>query len=271
MVGELKFRVSSGLKSIIGKDLITDEFIAVFELVKNSYDAYAQKVVITIEEDRLIIADDGKGMSLEDIKDKWLFVAYSAKKDKTEDKNHSYRDEIIERKHYAGSKGVGRFSSDRLGELLDVYTKTQKARSFEHIAVDWSDFEKDQKDDFGLVSVKHSRTTELPTVIPNNAGSGTILEIKKLSKNWSRDDLLKLRHSLEKLINPFSGKDDFSVEIVCDNEKEEDENGFHKKGILKGEKYLPRFRVNGLIKNAIQDILELKTSKITLRLEGDKE
>ena len=34
---ETKFRVSSALKTIIGKELITDDFIAVFELVKNSF------------------------------------------------------------------------------------------------------------------------------------------------------------------------------------------------------------------------------------------
>ena len=37
------FRISSGLKSIIGRELITDDFIAVFELVKNSFDAGAQE------------------------------------------------------------------------------------------------------------------------------------------------------------------------------------------------------------------------------------
>ena len=38
---ELYFRVSSGLKRIIGRDLITNEFVAIFELVKNSFDAGA--------------------------------------------------------------------------------------------------------------------------------------------------------------------------------------------------------------------------------------
>ncbi|MFT7012046.1 MAG: hypothetical protein ACJAWR_002070, partial [Flavobacteriales bacterium] len=30
----LQFKISSALKNIIGRDLITDDFIAVFELVK---------------------------------------------------------------------------------------------------------------------------------------------------------------------------------------------------------------------------------------------
>ena len=43
----LNFKVSAGLKSILGQDLITDDYVAVLELVKNSYDAGAKKVVIT--------------------------------------------------------------------------------------------------------------------------------------------------------------------------------------------------------------------------------
>ena len=43
---ELKFKVSSGLKNILGRDLITSDNIAILELVKNSYDAHATKVDI---------------------------------------------------------------------------------------------------------------------------------------------------------------------------------------------------------------------------------
>lgn len=71
----LQFRVSTALKSIIGKDLINDKYIAVFELVKNAYDAGAKRVDIIFENvntlnSKLIIKDDGKGMDLPDIRDK---------------------------------------------------------------------------------------------------------------------------------------------------------------------------------------------------------
>ena len=46
MSEKLNFRVSAGLKNIIGKELINDKFIAIFELVKNSYDAGASRVDI---------------------------------------------------------------------------------------------------------------------------------------------------------------------------------------------------------------------------------
>ena len=43
----MKFKTSSGIKSIVGKDLITDRYVAIFELVKNSYDARATEVIVS--------------------------------------------------------------------------------------------------------------------------------------------------------------------------------------------------------------------------------
>ncbi|NIJ45609.1 signal transduction histidine kinase [Wenyingzhuangia heitensis] len=272
MGDELEFKISTGLKDIIGKDLITDEFIAVFELVKNSYDAFAKNVIIIIEDDKLIISDDGKGMSLDDLKNKWLFVAYSAKKDNSEDinsldKNESYRDIIQERKHYAGAKGIGRFSSDRLGKLLTIKTKNNYSTNLEELKIDWSRFEKNQKNTFETVKVNHSTITNNGVKFPENSNSGTILEISNLYNVWDRTRILALKHSLEKLINPFSDNNDFNIEIICNRELDNDKNGFYKSGRdKKGKKYFDRDKVNGLIKNAILDILELKTSQITFKI-----
>lgn len=65
--GKLKFDVKTGMKNIIGRDLITDDFIAIYELVKNSYDAYADYVKISFTKNEIIISDNGKGMSKDDL------------------------------------------------------------------------------------------------------------------------------------------------------------------------------------------------------------
>jgi len=49
MENQLQFKISAALKDIIGRDLINDDFIAVFELVKNSYDAHASNVDIIFD------------------------------------------------------------------------------------------------------------------------------------------------------------------------------------------------------------------------------
>ena len=81
MKDNLQFRVSAELKNILGRDLITSPDIAILELVKNSYDAHASKVEITFDDDYLSIADNGKGMSKDDLINKWLFVQDKEVKD----------------------------------------------------------------------------------------------------------------------------------------------------------------------------------------------
>lgn len=259
-----KFRVSSALKNIIGKELITDDFIAVFELVKNSFDAHAPQVDIFFEDiygddARLVIWDDGKGMDKEDIVNKWLFVAYSAKKEGVED----YRDKIKMSRVHAGAKGIGRFSCDRLGSNLTVYTK-RKGREIKinKLVIDWADFEQDSQKEFIDIDVKHSYVKEVPY---ENFEHGTILEITGLREKWDRDKLLKLRHSLEKLINPNqeNDPDGFSICLNVEDELEGDKKEKAKGGT--------RGIVNGKIENRIFENLEIKTTKIEVVVSGDGE
>jgi len=266
MSDELEFRVSSGLKDIIGRDLITDDFIAVFELVKNSYDAHAKNVVITIEDDKIIIADNGKGMSLNDLKEKWLFVAYSAKKDGTEDeiddedKNESYRDIIQEKRHYAGAKGIGRFSSDRLGRFLTISTQKEDSKQIEQIIVDWKKFEKNPKDLFQKIKVNHQSIKQSEPSFPNKSKHGTRLEISSLFEKWNRPRLKNLKHSLEKLINPFSEVNDFTIDIICKREHDEDNIKDKEDNFI----HIERDRINGPVKNSILQLLKIKTTQISV-------
>lgn len=263
---KLQFKISSALKDLVGKDLITSDKVAIFELVKNSYDAFAKNVVITFAEDKITISDNGKGMSFDDLRDKWLFLGFSAKKDGTEDvsisKQQSYRDKI--KRYYAGAKGVGRFSCDRLGRFVKITTKTYNSALAEQITVDWSKFEVDQRIEFEDIDVEHISSQEIP-VFPEQMNHGTIIEITSLHDEeapWTRSHILDLKRSLEKLINPFSETNDFIIEIVCDRELVEDQ-----KQIGEGKAY-DRNIVNGPLKNSITSILKLKTTQIDVRIEN---
>jgi C4-dicarboxylate-specific signal transduction histidine kinase len=274
-MNELYFSIKTGLKDIIGKDLITDDNIAIFELVKNSYDARANNVIITFDENKIIIEDDGKGMSYSDLQTKWLAVAYSAKNDGTEDmdetidnaKRESYRDKINVRKYYAGAKGIGRFSCDRLGGKL-ILTTQKKGNPIEQLTIQWNEFEKDQKEDFEKVRVPHETLESYHLRFPNNSNHGTILEIERAS-NWERDKIKNLKHSLEKLINPFSETIDFNIEIVCEREKEEDNAVKKDKEGNNITKYIERDKINGKVNNSILDILKLKTTQINVSVQNN--
>lgn len=259
---QLQFKVSSALKDLVGKDLIVNDNVAIFELVKNAYDAYATKVEIEFLEDKITISDNGKGMTLEDLRDKWLFVGFSAKKDGTEDgeKQKSYRDTI--KRHYAGAKGIGRFSCDRLGKDLILRTRSNASGILETIHVDWTNFEVDQHKEFENINIEHYSDNNGSVVFPENKHTGTILEITRLNDEklpWTRRRLLELKHSLEKLINPFAETNDFSIEISCPRELSEDKRNIQEK---KHEREI----VNGILNNSITSILDIKTTQIDVRL-----
>ena len=262
---ELQFRISSALKDLVGKDLITSDNVAIFELVKNSYDAYASKVVITFADDKITIADNGKGMTLEEIRDKWLFVGYSEKKDGAEEKERqqSYRDKI--KRYYAGAKGIGRFSCDRLGRFMTMTTCSKDSNIVERIIVDWEKFEKDQKIEFANVKVGHE-VVNVPISFPLQENHGTIIEITGLHDEetpWTRKHILELKRSLEKLINPISETNDFAIEIICEREREDDQ-----RNIESGKGY-DRNIVNGILQNSITNIIKLKTTQIDVRVDHD--
>lgn len=263
MPDNLHFKISSALKNIIGKDLITDDFIAMFELVKNSYDAHASKVEIYFENiytesPTIIIIDNGKGMDYNDIVNKWLFVAYSAKNDGTEDKNYDYRNRISVKRAFAGAKGIGRFSCDRLGRILKLTTrKHSKNSKIEFLQTDWGLFESDSKSEFVDISVLHSTVQKTKFELEH----GTILEISELRSDWNRAKILKLKDSLSRLITPIKNektKKPFTITIYCEEEASDDDN--YKNDYEK---------VNGEVKNFIFEALELKTTRITSSISED--
>lgn len=251
----LQFRISAALKNIIGSDLISDDYIAIFELVKNSYDAHASRVEILFEQintpnARILIKDNGKGMNYDDLINKWLFVAYSAKKEGTEEDGYDYRDRIKVKRAYAGAKGIGRFSCDRLGGTLYLETiKDEQGAKVETLLTEWDKFEGNIKEEFVDISVLHD------TIKTSNYSQkhGTVLEITNLKSDWNRQNFLELKAALAKLINPNTQpqEDQFEIELIVPNEIEEDK---------KQSQYLDK--VNGKIQNLIFDTLELKTTKI---------
>ena len=254
MKDNLQFRVSAELKNILGRDLITSPDIAILELVKNSYDAHASKVEITFDYNYLCIADNGKGMSKDDLINKWLFVAYSAKSDGTEDK--SYRSKF--KRHYAGAKGIGRMSCDRLARNLTLTTRSAEENKTEILNVDWSVFEIDKQTEFDTIKIPHETVDSIPE-FPLGSPTGTKLEFTGLHFPWGRTDIHRLKKSLEKMINPFSGTDDdFQIEIIAPEMIAEDK-----------EATSPHEVINGVIKNSIADILKLKTTQIESRIQNE--
>lgn len=247
------FKTHTLLKNLIGKDLINDDNIAITELVKNSYDANSSSVLLKfegltqdIEESRLIISDIGDGMNEQDVREKWLNIAYSAKK----------QEKQLEGAYLAGNKGVGRFSCDRLGKQLDMFTRI-KSGKISHLKIDWEAFEIEGDKDLTIQDIDVALNEVTEEFVLKNCGqkmsdSGTILLISHLRSEWNKQRLMDLKRDLEKFINPnqLFLKGGFEIELSAEDFKESDPRGDYTNS------------VNGAIKNLIFDKLKFKATYI---------
>ncbi len=258
----LEFKVSAGLKDIIGRELITSDLIAIFELVKNSYDANAKTVKIVFlntksgqKNARILIIDDGVGMSLKDIREKWLTVGYSYRNVETPKNKHRI---------FAGAKGIGRFSCDRLGTRLNMYTKTSSDEKINFITVDWDKFQKDPSSEFEKIHVDYleKNAIEIAEYNKNNLDHGTVLEISNLRSVWTAEELRKLKSYLQRLVNPSNSNNDFKIYLEADEYLKEDKESHRKEREFDV--------INGRVENMLFEKLEIKTIHIYSSIRDGK-
>jgi len=217
------FDVSAGLIRQLGEELVSDEVTAMMELIKNSYDADADWVVVEIntkdpysnpniyykdsKPGYISIKDNGFGMSETDIWDKWMKISLSSKKKfkaegKTTDKGRTP----------LGEKGVGRLSTNKLGNRLELYTGEEKSDKINHVAFDWDSFEED------------TSLTAVPVYInqfqKSKSEKGTTLIITNLrdSQKWEGGSWDKFRGQISQMIFPFKEKRVFNVYLKLNGE-----------------------------------------------------
>src|SRR5690554_1013909 len=105
--GETSFQAYARLISVLGDQLISDKWIGVIELVKNSYDADAEKVTVRFLNfdagDRsrkpiIEIEDNGHGMDIDTILDVWMKPATPNKlnKKKTKEKRFTEKGRVMQ-------------------------------------------------------------------------------------------------------------------------------------------------------------------------------
>ena len=173
------FRFHPRALAALGRDLVTNDVVAVMELVKNSYDAMATHVDVRIQsgdEDPagpyIEITDDGLGMDHDTITDVWSVIATPFRKRRPVS--------TIGRRarSVTGEKGLGRLSAARLGQTLDVITRTPDGPVL-RFSLDWEEMQ--GVDDLADATFEVSRLT--PEAF--NGEHGTRLRIGSLRSAWN--------------------------------------------------------------------------------------
>jgi signal transduction histidine kinase len=199
--GSTRMRVRARLINLIGEELISDEPVAVVELVKNAYDADATRVEVRFEgsdpthPSRLVVEDDGIGMDIETVLDGWLEPGTIAKRREI----HSPGGRL-----YQGAKGIGRFAAARLGDSLLLETRRRGQDKVVYVLLNWGKFDETRYLD--EIEIDYEVRKD-PSV-----SYGTKLTIEgQRTGEWNETNFERLHQRLSRMISPFRDISDFEV------------------------------------------------------------
>lgn len=208
----LPFRIHPRAFRALGADLVTDDVVAIIELVKNSYDAYATRVEVRIGQGEagatsIEVEDNGSGMDRATIEDAWAMVATPYRKQHPVSSQSGRKN-----RRASGEKGLGRLSAARLGERLEMLTQAKNQPCW-RVRVNWNDLAnaRDLEDCSGSISIAEQSPFEV---------SGTLLRIPATRSVWDEGRLADLRDNLARLLPPFETADDFQIRLASDGESE---------------------------------------------------
>ena len=205
--GRVSFRFHARALAALGRDLVTDDVVAVIELVKNSYDALAAHVETRIlpgenssQEPYIEIVDDGQGMDYETIQNVWCVIATPYKQE------HPVLKVDGRSRPVTGEKGLGRLSAARLGSEIDVVTKTAGGPVL-GFSLNWDELL--DSEDLGEAAFNVS-----PLLAGTFHGDhGTRIRIGALRSVWDEKKIENVREHLARLVSPFAKIEDFSLRL----------------------------------------------------------
>ncbi len=205
----LTFRVKPRLLRLLGDQLIRDANLAVFELVKNAYDADATKCTVSLKfpndplKARIEIQDNGFGMSENVIRNAWMVIATDFRAVQRSSDFHTPRF----KRFPLGEKGLGRLSVHKLGRFIRLITRVKNGDELV-VEFDWDRLE--NAEDLSEANVRLKR--RVPTTFPG-IKHGTRLEVSQLREAWKRGEVRSLHRAVNGLCSPFKGPTDFSVRL----------------------------------------------------------
>lgn len=237
--GEQAFQAYARLISILGDQLISDKWVGIIELVKNSYDADAEKVAVSFInfasndsrlEPTIVIEDDGFGMTLHTVLNVWMKPATPNKlnKKKSKELRFSPKGRVSQ-----GDKGVGRFAIYKLGDKVELYTKSEGENEI-NLSLDFASYaddrfeESDHQDKFLDEIMNTYYVHDQPTHVLNSKGHGTKIVISGLRNAWVREDMDKLLKAFYRMMPPslpgIESTKDFTIDLYWNGVKKKIES-----------------------------------------------
>ncbi len=192
----------------MGDELIRHHRLALFELVKNAYDADAPRVQLTFydietpDRARIVIEDSGEGMDLSTVLNIWLEPGANHRAQQRKGGRRTPRFG----RWPVGEKGIGRFASHKLGNKIVMVTRRDGNPEIS-VEIDWEAVAANR--------YLHDAEVEVMERDPEvfRAESGTRIEISQLRQAWSRGDVRRLYRAVAAMKSPFGNNDAFTPEV----------------------------------------------------------
>ena len=117
---EVSFRVRARAIDLLGRQQIAGIPTAIHELFKNAYDAFATHVEVDVfqRSKTLVIRDNGFGMTLSDVLEKWLAVGTESKAGMRVVHADWLTDRDTTPRPVLGEKGIGRLAIASIGPVV---------------------------------------------------------------------------------------------------------------------------------------------------------
>lgn len=193
------FKAHSHVLRLLGEQLVGNDRLAVFELVKNSYDADADWAKVTLEirsnkKPCIRVEDNGCGMNLDTIKKGWFVLGGDLKRGA-----NRKRSEIWNRVPL-GEKGIGRLSAFRLGTSITVHTRAHQNPEYSFTV------------ELPVIKKMPASLEELDVEVNSDeegqyfksGQTGTNILILGLNReNWTRGAVRDLYRMMTTLVSPF--------------------------------------------------------------------
>ena len=203
------FRPRARVLQLLGDELIGSARLAVFELVKNAYDADANEVVIRLNlasarEPTISVTDDGEGMTLDVIRTVWLAPGHDYRRKQ----RLSDRKTARHRRLPLGEKGLGRFAVHKLGNGITLATRARDSDECV-VDIDWNELIARPYLDEAPVTIKVRR----PRVF-DGGRTGTRIKVRQLRMaEWSRGEVRRLYNQITSICSPFEEPSGFRATL----------------------------------------------------------
>ncbi len=231
---ELNFRPKAHILTLLGEELIKDPVMAIYELIKNSYDADAKSVdvyfnnISDLKNASIIVIDTGSGITEDILKNVWLEPGTAYRKPYDENGKRKIVRTPIFNRIPMGEKGVGRFAVHKLGNVIKLISRPAKLilddkgnfikkelLDYElNLQINWNTFT--QTNYLSDVKIEYQKNTDSSSFyFPTS--SGTYIRISNLKESWNRGMARNLKRHTTSMISPKNDPQRFQIELNFNN------------------------------------------------------